>query len=241
MKRAKIIAILASGAAVICAMASLAVSQMSGSSGAAAGTHGSDSARLQPGVVSCANLIYGYNKTSVCFADEFLSQLRKDTSIRTNRRFHPVKLDSDEMFDFPFAVMTGEGSFALTERQRANLREYLTRGGFLVASAGCSSKAWDASFRSEIRRAFPDIEMKPLPMSHQIFNIVYEIDSMKTKTPTIAVLHSLEYDDRIVMVYSPEGLNDTSQAGPGCCCCGANEILNSRYINANLLAYALTH
>ncbi|MCA9307730.1 MAG: hypothetical protein KDA16_14465 [Phycisphaerales bacterium] len=26
----------------------------------------------------------------------------------------------------------------------------------------------------------------------------------------------------------------------GCCCCGGNEIRNARYINANILAYALT-
>lgn len=239
MRQRRIIMTAATPLALAAFAVSVAISQLAAAPdvGATSGV----SPDVQPGEVSCANLIYAYNKTSVCFADEFLSQLRKDTRIRTNRRFHPVKLDSDELFMFPFAVMTGEGSFNLTEQQRANLRAYLTRGGFLVASAGCSSKAWDASFRSEIERIFPDLELKPVPMSHSIFHIVYDINSLQTKQPADAVLYSLEYDDRIVMIYSPEGLNDTSQAGPGCCCCGANEILNARQVNANLLAYALTH
>lgn len=199
---------------------------------------GSDS---EQGVVFCANLIYGHGKTSVCFADEFLSQLRKDSSIRTNRRFYPVKLDSDELFDFPFAVMTGEGAFNLTDDQRRHLRRYVLNGGFLVASAGCSSGTWDMSFRNEIKQVFPEMTFRELPMTHPIFHMVYDIDRLKTKARTPAHLMALEHEGRIVLVYSPEGLNDTANAGPGCCCCGGNEIYNAKQVNANLLAYALTH
>ena len=42
-----------------------------------------------------------------------------------------------------------------------------------------------------------------------------------------ATLEGLEIDGRIVLIYSPEGLNDTANAGGGCCCCGGNEIRNS--------------
>ncbi|HDZ44276.1 MAG TPA: DUF4159 domain-containing protein, partial [Phycisphaerae bacterium] len=146
----------------------------------------------EPGVVHCANLIYGHSKTSVCFADEFLSQLRKDSSIRASRRFYPVKLDSKEMFDFPFAVMTGEGAFTLTGPQRRNLRRYVLNGGFLVASAGCSSSTWDASFRDEIRRIFPDMKFKKLSMSHPIYHMVYDIKRLKTKNKAPAHLSALE-------------------------------------------------
>src|SRR5712675_2142820 len=61
------------------------------------------------GVVQCANVIYAGNKTSKCFADAFLTTLQQKTTIVTERRFKPVKLDSKELFDFPFIVMTGEG------------------------------------------------------------------------------------------------------------------------------------
>ena len=192
------------------------------------------------GMVQCANLIYGHDKTSVCFSDEFLAQLARDSTICTNRRFCPVKLVGQELFRYPFAVMTGEGSFRLTDVQRENLRSYVTRGGFLVASAGCSSSAWDASFRAEIRRIFPDRKLEKLPMSHPIFHTVYDISVLKTKKAN-ARLDAMEIDGKIVLVYSSEGLNDTQNAGPGCCCCGGSEIRNAREVNANLLAYALTH
>ena len=193
------------------------------------------------GVVQCANLIYGQNKTSVCFSDAFLAKVQRDTLIRTNRRFYPVKLDSQEMFQYPFALMTGEGNFTLTPAQRRNLRTYVLRGAFLVASAGCSSTEWDASFRAEFARTFPDMKFQKLPMSHPIFRTVYEIKQLQTKHPAQAYLEALEVNGKIVLVYSREGLNDTSNAGPGCCCCGGNEILNAQQVNVNLLAYALTH
>lgn len=197
--------------------------------------------RCNQGIVQCANLIYGRNKSSVCFADEFLLRLHKDSNIITNRRFCPVKLSSDELFQYPFAVMTGESSFSLSESQRTNMRAYLQNGGFIIASAGCSNRTWDACFRSEMQKMFPKIKMKLLPMNHEIFNIVYKIQKFKTKRSTTVKLYSLELNGKVVMIYSPEGLNDTANSGPGCCCCGGNEIYNARYINANILAYALTH
>ena len=54
-------------------------------------------------------------------------------------------------------------------------------------------------------------------------------------------LEGLEIDGRIVLVYSQEGLNDTSNAASGCCCCGGDELRYAHRINVNLLTYALTH
>ena len=195
------------------------------------------------GVVQCANLIYGQDKSSVCFSDEFLAQIQKDTHVRTNRRFCPVKLQGQEIYQYPFAVMTGEGAFALTPAQRTNLRNYLTRGGFLLASAGCSSSEWNASFRAEMRTVFPELKLQKLSLSHPIFHTVYDIKQLNTTHGATAdpSLEGLEIDGKIVLIYSHEGLNDTANAGPGCCCCGGNEIGNARQINVNLLAYALTH
>ena len=195
----------------------------------------------EQGVVQCANLIYSRDKSSVCFSDEFLATIQKETNIRTNRRFCPVKLGSSEVFQYPFAVMTGEGAFTLPPEQRANLRSYLTRGGFLVASAGCSSNEWDASFRAEIRAMFPELSLKKVPMTHAVFHTVYDISKLPTTHGHEGALEGLEIDGRIVMVYSPEGLNDTSNAGSGCCCCGGDELRFAQRINVNLLTYALTH
>jgi hypothetical protein len=187
--------------------------------------------------VECACLIYAGTKSSVCFSEKFLGALARDTSINPSRKFKRVKMADSELFRYPFAIMTGEGSFTLTEPERGNLRRYLERGGFLLASAGCSSKAWDESFRREIRAIFPQRELAVVPMDHEIFHTVYDIKDLDTKTQE-AKLEGLTLGGKIVLIYSSDGLNDTYTMH-GCCCCGGNEIRNSQKVNANILAYAL--
>jgi hypothetical protein len=199
-------------------------------------------APVEPGAVRCANLIYGDNKTSVCFSSEFLAQIRRDSHVHSNPRLVPVKLESTDIFQVPFAVMTGEGEFTLTQPQRVNLRNYLSNGGFIVASAGCSSRPWTSSFRSEMSAIFPELKLSPLDATHPVFHTVYDIDRLDCKKSAgEAHLEGLEIDGKIVLIFSSDGLNDTSKAGGNCCCCGGNEITNSRQVNVNLLAYALTH
>ncbi len=196
----------------------------------------------EPGAVRCANLVYSNNKTSVCFSSEFLAQIKRETHIHTDPKLAPVKAESAELYQFPFAVMTGEGAFTLTKIQRESLRNYLSNGGFIVASAGCSSPPWNSSFQSEIQTIFPELKMNRLDQSHPVFHTVYDINTLDCrKTSGQAHLEGLEIDGKIVLIFSSDGLNDTSKAGGKCCCCGGNEIVNARQVNVNLLAYALTH
>ncbi len=193
------------------------------------------------GLVQCANLTYAKAKSSVCFSDRFLRQLAADTAIRTEPRFQRVRLDSERLFCYPFAVMTGEGPFELTAVQRGNLRRYLEHGGFLLASAGCTDPEWNRCFRAELRALFPTRELRPLDPAHPVFHTVRDIPRLETKKASAARLEGIEIDGKLVLVYSELGLNDTANAEKGCCCCGGNEILNAQAINANILAYALTH
>jgi len=188
-------------------------------------------------VVECANLIYSGTKSSVCFSEAFLSTVAAETSIKTSRKFKPVKLGEKELFRYPFAVMTGEGSFSLTDEERSNLRRYLEGGGFLLAWAGCSSKDWGESFMREIGTIFPDRAMTEVPMDHAIFRTVFVIEHLETKGPE-AKLMGLTVGGKIVLIYTADGLNDTATMH-GCCCCGGNEIKNSQQVNANILTYAL--
>lgn len=201
-------------------------------------------APLAPGEVRVANLIYGSNQTSVCFADAFLGDIQRETPSQPQRRLVPVKMDDAELFDHPFAVMTGEGKFHLSDAQRANLKAYLEHGGFLIASAGCSSKPWSESFRAEMAAIFPKTPLAQLTAEHPVFTIVNDCrvsprnHGGATGLPT---LFGLEMDGRLVLVFSSDGLNDSANAGPNCCCCGGDELQAARKMNVNLLVYALTH
>ncbi len=192
------------------------------------------------GVVQVANLVYAGTKSSQCFADHFLVKAEKESSISTSRRFHAVKLRGEALYEFPLVIMTGEGEFQLSDAEQENLRRYVRRGGFLLASAGCSSSAWDRSFRREMAKVFPDHPLKPLDLDHPIFHTVYEIRSIRTKHGEPQPLVGISIGGRLGVIYSPDGLNDTAHT-TGCCCCGGNEILNAIVVNVNILAYALTH
>jgi hypothetical protein len=189
-------------------------------------------------VVQVANLIYAGVKSSQCFSDHFLAAAEKDSAISTSRRFHAVKLGSEEVYNFPMVIMTGEGSFELTSAERENLRQYLSRGGFLLASASCSSPEWNRSFRRELASLFPDQPPEKLTFDHPIFNTVKRIESLKAKHGEPKPLEGVTLSGRLAIVYSEDGLNDTAHA-QGCCCCGGNEITNCIEVNVNILAYAL--
>ena len=191
--------------------------------------------------VRCANLIYAGTQTSRCFSDEFLSAVQRESTIATERRFKSVKLDSEELFSFPFVVMTGEKEFYLSGKERENLKKYLLRGGFLLASAGCSSKEWDRSFRREMKQVLPDLKLSAIGMDHAVFKTVKTIKELKlSHGGADPNLEGIENDGKMVVIYSSQGLNDTAHT-VGCCCCGGNEIVNSMEVNVNILVYALTH
>jgi hypothetical protein len=201
------------------------------------------SVELSGNEVQCATLIHAGNKQSKCFANQFLVDLSKNANVRTQPQFVPVRMDAKEMFQYPFAVLSGEGDFTLTESERANLRRYLENGGFLLASAGCSSKPWADSFKKELKNLFPARAMEKLSPEHAIFHTVYDIKDSHYKVgkDRFPDLFGVEFDGRIALIFSPDGLNDTGNAGKDCCCCGGNEVKAARQINVNVLAYSLTH
>jgi hypothetical protein len=56
------------------------------------------------------------------------------------------------------------------------LREYLLRGGFLLADSYYGSDQW-AGFTEGMRRVFPDRAIVDLPDDHPLFHTVYDLDA----------------------------------------------------------------
>jgi hypothetical protein len=195
---------------------------------------------LAEGKLQCGNLIYAGSKSSVCFADKFLSDVANQTTLDVVRTFVSVKLDADGLFDVPFCVLSGEDSFSLPEKERLNLRKYLSNGGFILASPSCSDSGWDKAFRKEIAVCFPDQKLEKLEMSHPIFATVHQIPRLTCKNGNTTQLEGLTLNGRVVLIYSKEGLNDVANAH-GCCCCGGNQINDCIRVNVNIFTYALLY
>ena len=213
-------------------LASLALSAIGQTAPSATNSGQSDLTLLQ-----CGNLIYAGSKSSVCFADSFLTDVSTQTTLRVNKKFCPVRMDADALFDYPFCVMSGNDDFSLTQKERQQLRKYLTQGGFLLASPGCSDEKWDKAFRRDIKVCFPEYPLQPISMSHPIFSIVNSISRLVEKHGKPVSLEGVEINGRLVLVYSKEGLNDVEYAS-GCCCCGGNEIEDPGKVNVNIFTYA---
>ena len=202
-----------------------------------------ESESSEPGRIEVAMLTYGSSRvTSVCFSDKFLDLVRMESSIRVHTEFAQADLATDSVFDYPLLVMTGEGSFELTDDEVTRLRSFVTRGGILLASAGCSNQRWNESMQRTLERVLPGAEVAELGIDHPVFSSFYTIGSLEGSRYRDApqALKGIEINGRIAIIYSPSGLNDTQNAEAGCCCCGGSEIRNARFVNANLLVYALT-
>jgi hypothetical protein len=190
--------------------------------------------------LQCGNLVYAGNKSSICFADKFLTDVARQTSLNSGKNFVPVRLDADNLFDFPFCVWSGEENFVLTKKERENLRKYLLSGGFILSSPGCSDPNWDTALRRELKLVLPEYKLVRLPMSHPVFSTVNQITQLTDKHGAPAFVEGMEVNGRLVMVYSKDGLNDVSNAR-GCCCCGGNMIAESVLVNVNVFTYALLY
>lgn len=199
-----------------------------------------------------ARLVYGGGKTSECFSDAFLADVARRTAVPMERAFDTVELKSEKLFDYPLVVMTGEGSFDLTESEIENLRTFIAGGGTLLSSSGCSNPDWTRSFREAMGKVVKGLAgapagddiLKAVPPEHKIFHTIYDIQGVRPKRSDgddAVKLTGMDVGGRLAVIFSPLGLNDTADVGGKCCCCGGNEIREAKLINANIVAYALIH
>lgn len=102
------------------------------------------------------------------------------TNINISREPKVVRLGNfDDMVRHPFVFMTSEGYFRLAEREEKNLREFLERGGFILADDCVLYGTGDRFFRCYrdlVNRLFPDNQMRPIPLDHEIFHVYYNFD-----------------------------------------------------------------
>ncbi len=60
--------------------------------------------------------------------------LHELTGIRVSpKAYKIVRLESDEIFKYPFLYLSEPGFMVLTEKEIKNLGEYIRRGGFIMA------------------------------------------------------------------------------------------------------------
>jgi hypothetical protein len=97
-----------------------------------------------------------------------------------------VDIDSKELFKYPFVYMSEPGYLNLLPADVVNLREYLNRGGFLLLDDFRGNEFDNSQYenmRDQMRKVFPDREIKPVPATHPIFHAFYDIDPQNMLPP----------------------------------------------------------
>jgi hypothetical protein len=108
----------------------------------------------------------------------FLHALGRLSSINASSEENAVKLTDPQLHDLPFIYALEVGSMQLVGSEVDALREYLLAGGFLFIDDFWGSWAWN-NLVEQMHQVFPDREIVEIPATHQIFNLVYEIDEIK--------------------------------------------------------------
>ena len=110
-------------------------------------------------------------------------RLQQLTSLRVNPDPINMRLTDPRLHDYPFIYIVEPGRLSFSDEEVLALRKYLLNGGFLMVDDFWGDYEWD-NFHQEIRRVFPDREPEELPLTHEVFRIVYRLKE-KPQIPSI--------------------------------------------------------
>jgi len=105
----------------------------------------------------------------------FIEGLRRLTRIDVADDSIHLRLTDDRIFDYPWLFAQQVGTWSLSGDEAARLREYIDRGGFLVADDFHGTNDW-LVFITSIRRVFPDRPIMNMPEGDPILHVFYDLD-----------------------------------------------------------------
>jgi hypothetical protein len=114
-------------------------------------------------------------------AEEHILQVANEaTSVNSQKMAYVIlRLDSEEIFRYPFLYFSEVGEMNLSEEEVVLLREYFNRGGFAMIDDFYNQRELDW-FQSQMRQVFPDRGFTELSVDHPIFHTFYDIPTLES-------------------------------------------------------------
>ena len=106
---------------------------------------------------------------------QFVQGVRRLTRLHARGMEQVVDADSDELYNWPWIYMEHGAGWNLNEAQAARLREYLLRGGFLLADDTHGDYEWELLVRG-LEMIFPNRPIEELRNEDEIFHTMYDLD-----------------------------------------------------------------
>jgi hypothetical protein len=106
-----------------------------------------------------------------------------------------------DLMQSPIAYFNGHKAPAFDDAEKAVLKEYIERGGFIFAEACCGRAEFDAGFRRLMNELFPDNPLRPLPPEHPVWT------AHALVKPGDYKLEGIEMGCKTVVIYSPQDIS----------------------------------
>jgi Domain of unknown function (DUF4159) len=106
---------------------------------------------------------------------QFVEGVRRLTRLDARKTEKVLDLDSDEIFNWPWIYAVNVGRWDFTDAQAKRMREYLLRGGFLLADSFHGAAEWE-TFLAGMRKVFPARPVEDLKNSDELFHVLYDLD-----------------------------------------------------------------
>lgn len=166
---------------------------------------------------------------------------KNHVKLPVSESFDDVHIGSRDLFNYPFAFLTGHGTIKSNRSDIENLRKWLDNGGFLYID---DDYGLDPHVRQLVDELYPDNEFREVPFSHPIYSKLFKIENGLPK------IHEhdgkppqgfgLFHDGRMVIFYTYESNLSDAWTNP--------EVHNpppalrerALRMGANILIYALT-
>jgi hypothetical protein len=119
----------------------------------------------------------------------FIGLVRELTGVHVKPdAYRIVRLDSPDVFKYPFLYLSEPGFLTLNEKEIANLGEYIRRGGFIMADDFRTKEFLHGPeeldvLRYYLKRAVPERELVRLDMKHPIFHSFFDVDVQNMHAP----------------------------------------------------------
>lgn len=155
-------------------------------------------------------------------ADALLAAIRARVRLDADAGVLRLAASDARLARQPLLFVTGHEAIDLAPADREALRAYLAGGGTILASACCSSKAFDASFRRLAEEILPEGKLAPLPADHPVYRSGYRIERVRYtaahRSSTLVEgpprLEGAALGGRLAILYSPQSLGSGWRTWP---------------------------
>jgi hypothetical protein len=160
-----------------------------------------------------------------------------------------LKPEDPAVFEHPFAVLVGDGAFAVpSDAALEQLSRYLSYGGFLLVDDTTASERspFDASVRDLIERIFPTRPLGPLPTDHSVFRSFFLLREPLGRVDRFPYLEGVTSDNQTPLVYMRNDLSGALDRGEDgrsrfpCVPGGEDQRREALKLGINVILYALT-